>query len=132
MCFYRVFGQLDIIRRRSLHDVERSAQIAPTPVEGHSFEDRVYPFQHLHLAWMQTEREVSARDAGPAEPKLRGKKIPTEEGVAEQLSAQSHRVVLCQATDEQRRPQSLLLHHLNRREGSISVYWFCAAASFNQ
>lgn len=64
MCFYRVFGQLDIIRRRPLHDVERSAQVAPAPVEGHSFEDGVYPFQHLHLAWMRTEREVSSRDAG--------------------------------------------------------------------
>lgn len=41
--FYRVFGQLDIMRRRSLHDGKRSAQIAPTPVEGHSFEDSVYP-----------------------------------------------------------------------------------------
>lgn len=44
LCFYRVFGQLDIIRRRSLHDGESSAQIAPTPVEGHSFEDSMYPF----------------------------------------------------------------------------------------
>lgn len=43
--------------RRSLHDGERSAHIAPTPVERHSFEDGVYPFQHLHLPWMGTERE---------------------------------------------------------------------------
>lgn len=55
--FYRILGQLDIMSRRSLHDGERSARIAPTPVERHSFEDGVYPFQHLHLPWMRTERE---------------------------------------------------------------------------
>lgn len=59
--FYHFFGQLDILTRRPLHDGERSAQIAAIPVERHSSEDGVNPFQHLHLPWMQTKRELVER-----------------------------------------------------------------------
>lgn len=40
--FYRFGGQCDIPRSSSLHDSQGSAQITPTPEEGHSFKDGVY------------------------------------------------------------------------------------------
>lgn len=56
--FYRIFRKLHVHSRRSLHDGERSAHVARTPVQRHSSEDGVYSLRHLHLPWMRTEREL--------------------------------------------------------------------------
>lgn len=55
--FYRIFRQLHIKNCRFLHDGERSAQVAPSPVERHFSEDCMYPFQHLHLPCRRTQRQ---------------------------------------------------------------------------
>lgn len=57
--FYHVFGYSDIPRSSPLHDSQRSAQITPAPVEGHSFKDGVYAPQHLHFPCTGMEEEES-------------------------------------------------------------------------